>query len=442
MSIIALEIAVIFLLLVVNGLFSMSELAVVTAKRIRLEGRAERGDRGAEAALRLAEHPTQFLSTVQVGITLVGVFTGAFGGATLTSVLSARLERVAWIGDKSEGVALAIVVLGITYLSLIIGELVPKRIALSNPERVASLVSRPMAFLARAGRPFVALLTGSTNLILRALHLGQAPEPGLTEDEIHAVIEQGAESGVVPQVEHEIVESVFRLGDRSAEAIMVPRTSLEWVDLATPEPELRAELASTRRQWFLVCEESIEQVIGIASAGDILAIVLEGRPLDLRAVVSEPLYIPGSTPVFQLLELFRSSRAQVAVVLDEYGGVDGLVTLDKIIAELVGEIPRGETAEPYPAITRAEPGAWLVPGIATIDEVCEELDIDRAPESEGARGYRTVGGMLLSQLGRIPVVGDAVEWSGFRWTVELMSGRRVERVRITPADKPPRGNAG
>lgn len=436
MSIIAFELAVIFALIVVNGLFSMSELAVVTAKRIRLESRAERGDRGAETALRLAEHPAQFLSTVQVGITLIGVLTGAFGGATLTSFLSRQLEQVPWIGDSSEGVALAIVVLAITYLSLILGELVPKRIALSNPERVAALVARPMAFLARAGRPFVAVLTGSTNVILKVLRLGQSPEPGLTEDEIHAVIEQGAESGVVPQVEHEIVESVFRLGDRSVEAIMIPRTSLEWVDARTPEGELRAALAAMRRQWFLVCEDTVEQIVGVAHAGDLLSAVLEGRPLDLRALVTEPLYVPESTPVFRLLELFRSSRTQVAIVLDEYGGVDGLVTLDKIVAELVGEIPRGAEADLAPAIARIGPGAWEAPGIATIDEVCEELDVDGDSNPDSTRGYRTVGGMLLSHVGRIPVVGDAVDWGGYRWTVVSMSGRRVERVRITPATPP------
>lgn len=431
MSVIAFELAVVVALILLNGLFSMSELAVMTAKRIRLEHRAERGDRGARTALELAEHPTQFLSTVQVGITLIGVLTGAFGGATLTDVLSAGLERVTWIGDHSEAVALAIVVLGITYLSLIAGELVPKRIALANPERVASLVARPMTHVSRAARPFVHVLTASTNFTLRLLRLGHAPDPGLTEEEIHAVIEQGAESGVVPEVEHEIVESVFRLGDRTAEAIMTPRTRLEWIDVGAPEDEVRAALATARRQWFLVCEGSVERVVGIAYAGDLLAAAVEGRALDLRALAAEPLYVPGPTPVFRLLALFRSSRADVAIVLDEYGGVDGLVTFDGIVGELVGEAPRSVESERAPELVRAAGGEWLAQGTAMIDEVVDELEIDRSPDAEEDRDFHTVGGLLLAQLGRIPHVGDAIEWGGFRWKVELMAGRRVERVRIS-----------
>lgn len=432
MSVIVLDIAVIVILVVINGVFSMSELAVMTAKRVRLENRAERGDRGAAAAMALAEHPTPFLSTVQVGITLVGVLTGAFGGATITSLLSAELERIPWIGDRSEGVALAIVVLAITYLSLILGELVPKRIALSNPERVAAVVARPMTLLARVGRPFVTLLTASTNLVTRLLHLGHAPAPGLTEDEIHAVIEQGAEAGVVPMVEHEIVESVFRLGDRAAEAIMTPRTQIEWVDVRDDEATVRAQIADARRQWFLVCDGSVETIVGVAHAGDLLARLLHDRPFDLRAVATEPLYVPTPTPVFRLLELFRTSRAHVAIVLDEYGGVDGLVTLDDILGELVGEIPRGAESEIAPPLRHAGGSVWFAQGTAMIDEIMDELEIHLDPAADRNRDFHTVGGLLLTRIGRIPVVGDVLDWGGYRWTVELMAGRRVERVRITP----------
>lgn len=431
MSVIALEIAFIVALVILNGVFSMSELAVMTARRIRLENRAERGDRGAAAAIGLAERPTQFLSTVQVGITLVGVLTGAFGGATISQVLSAELERVPWIGDRSEGIALAIVVLAITYLTLILGELVPKRVALSNPERIAALVARPMSLLARVARPFVTLLTASTNFVLRILRLGHVPEPGLTEDEIHAVIEQGAEAGVVPRVEHEIVESVFRLGDRAVEAIMTPRTQIEWIDLLDEESAIREHVAGARRQWFLVCERSIEKIVGVAHAGDLLSRLLHEQPFDLRAVATEPLFVPGPTPVFRLLELFRTSRTHVAIVLDEYGGVDGLVTLDDILGELVGEIPRGTDAI-APALVHAGGRVWHAQGTAMVDEIVDELEIHPGAGWED-RDFHTVGGLLLTQLGRIPVIGDTVEWGGYRWAVEMMAGRRVERVRITPA---------
>lgn len=430
MLIIALEIAVILILLTVNGVFAMSEIAVVTAKRIRLEHRAERGDEGAAAALALANEPTAFLSTVQVGITLVGVLAGAFGGATLSERLAVPLAGVPVIGAYAETVAFILVVTFITYVSLIIGELVPKRVALSNPEGVAAFVARPMRTLARWGRPLVHLLTASTRGVLRLFGMRDVPEPGLTEEEIHALVEQGAESGAVPAIEHEIVESVFRLGDRQVASVITVRPDLEWLDVAATAEELRQALEVQRRPWYLVCEDSVEHVRGIAHASDLLALCAAGRPLELQPVLSEPLYVPQSMPVFRLLDVFRTARQHIAVALDEFGGVAGVVTLDDIVEELVGDIPaRGEPDEPQP-ITRDGKG-WLVIGTAAIEDVLEELQLGAFPV-EAPRGYRTLGGFILAQLGRVPVMGESFTWEGFRFEVVAMDGRRIERVRIEP----------
>ena len=428
MSVIAVEIAVILMLLVINGVFAMSEIAIVSAKRIRLEHRAERGDAGARAALELAREPTAFLSTVQVGITLVGVLAGAFGGATLSEELGVMLSGMESVEPWAEELAFVIVVTGITYLSLIIGELVPKRIALGRPETVASLIARPMRRLSRVARPLVAVLTGSTRGVLRVFGVKDVPEPGLTEDEVHSLIEQAAETGTVPEVEHRIVERVFRLGDRQVASIMTPRTDIEWIDADTPEADLRLELETERRPWYLVCHESVERVRGIVHASDLLAQVVRGRPLALPVVLSEPLYVPLTTPVFRLLDLFRASRQHIAIVLDEYGGVAGLVTLDDVVDELVGDIPmRGEDFEQAP-IARSGSG-WLVLGTAAIEDVLDVLELDGV-EIEERRGYRTMGGFVLAQMGRLPAPGDWVDFEGFRFTVAAMDGRRIEQVRI------------
>ncbi|MEW5916007.1 MAG: hemolysin family protein, partial [Gemmatimonadota bacterium] len=321
MSAIATELIVIVLLLTVNGLLAMSELAVVTARKVRLEQRAEEGDAGAMAALALARDPGQFLSTVQVGITLIGVLAGAFGGATLSEELADGLEHFAPVAEYADAIALGIVVAGITYLSLLIGELIPKRVALSQPERVASLVARPMKVLARAAAPIVALLTGPTNLVLRFFGIRVSAEPSITVKEIRALVEQGAESGVVEDTEHHLVERVFRLGDRLVSDIMTPRTQLEWVDLSEPADLVRRQLAAQLRARYVVCERTIENVLGVAHAEDLLAQCLGGQPLDLRPVLRQPLYVPATMAALDVLEQFKTSRQHVAVVLDEYGGM-------------------------------------------------------------------------------------------------------------------------
>ena len=429
MSQIITELIVILLLLAINGVFAMSELAIVTARKIRLEQRADDGDRGARAALALARDPTQFLSTVQVGITLIGVLAGAFGGATIADNLAAALEAVPWLAPYADGVALGIVVTGITYLSLLIGELVPKRVALSHPERVAATVARPMRVLSRVAAPLVKLLTGPTNLVLRLFGIRVSSEPSITVEEIRSLIEQGAESGVVEGAEHQMVEGVFRLGDRLVSDLLTPRTQLDWVDISEPPEGIRAQVLAQSRERFLVCEGEVDKVVGVVFAEDLLAQCLSGEPLDLRAKLRPPLYVPATLPALALLERFRSSRQRLALALDEYGGLLGVVMLDDLVEAVVGDLPEpGETSLP-PIVHQGE-STWSIHGSVSIEDVEMELDLSAPPEDTRA-GVRTLGGLVMALLGRVAEVGDVVRWEGVRAEVVAVDGRRVDRVLVT-----------
>ncbi|HYW50955.1 MAG TPA: hemolysin family protein, partial [Gemmatimonadaceae bacterium] len=428
---IAFEIGVILLLLVLNGVFSMSEMAMVASRKVRLEHLAEAGDKGARAALEIASHPTNFLSTVQVGITLIGVLAGAFGGAGISDRLAVGFRSVAWLAPYAQPLALGLVVTAITYLSLIIGELVPKQLALGHPERIASLVARPMRAISRVGAPLVSFLTGSTNVVFRLFGIRASADAGVTEQDIRAMVEQGAESGVVQPGEHEIVENTFRLGDRQVAAIMTPRLDVSWVDVTAGADVLRAALAAEHRTHgvpILVCDAEIEHVVGMAYPDDLLQQCLGGTSVDLRAVLATPRFVPETMPVLTLLDEFRRSRQHAAVALDEYGGVAGIVTLDDILEALVGELPAHGSGGAL-EIARQSDGSWLVDGGTAVDDLEPIIDLD--PRSAGERrGSTTVGGLVMTALRRLPRVGDHVEHSGARFTVEDMCGRRIEAVRI------------
>lgn len=444
MSAVVEEAVAVLLLLVVNGVFAMSEMAVVTARTLRLEQRAEEGDAGARAALELARAPAPFLSTVQVGITLVGVLAGAFGGATLSAHLAAALRRVTAvpaIARWADALALAAVVGAITYGSLILGELVPKRIALAAPERVAALVARPMRALSRVVAPVVAVLTGSTNLVLRLLGVRAHSEPGVTEAEIRAMVEQGAESGVVAPAEHEILERTFRLGDRTVAALMTPRPDVEWLDLGDPPEALRDALAGARRSPLLVCRGELDDVVGFVRAEVLLARAVRGEAVDgpaLQALADPPLYVPEGAPAFRLTEELRARRAHAAVVVDEYGGVAGLVTRGDLLEALVGEIPDAADAADAgaPIVAHAE-GRWVVDGDTPIVDVEAALDADLVGASHGPPvGYHTLGGFVMARLGRVPRPGDRFDAAGLAFEVAAMDGRRVGKVGIARPGAP------
>jgi magnesium and cobalt exporter, CNNM family len=406
----------------------MSEMAVVAARKVRLQQRADEGDERAKAALALAQNPEQFLSTVQAGITLVGILAGAYAGATIAENLATVIAAAPQLAPYAEAIALGLVVAAITFLSLILGELVPKRIALNHPETIASWVARPMTWLAKVGGPVVALLTNSTSLLLRIFGIKGQPESQLTEDEIKAVISQGAETGVIAQTEETIVQRVLQLGDTRVAAIMTPRPDIEWIDQDASPEELREFLASHPHTQFVVCQGSLDNVLGIVWSKDLLPFALRGRPIDLKGLIREPLFVPDSMPAVQLLESFRSSHKHVALVTDEYGAIEGLVTVTDLLVALVGALPVDATEATGGFVQRAD-GSVLVDGSAAIEDVMSRFSIEALPEGE-AGAYHTMGGFVMARLGRVPKAADAFEWGGWRFEVVDMDERRIDKVLV------------
>ena len=423
---IATEVLIILALVLANGVFSMSEIAVVAARKVRLQQRAEDGDDRARAALDLANKPAQFLSTVQVGITLVGILTGAYGGATLAEELAARIATVAVLEPYAAGLALALVVAVIAFLSLVLGELVPKNVALTSPETIASWVARPMMLLARLGGPFVTLLTGTTNLMLRIFGIKGQAEPYLTEEEIRAIISQGAESGVLEAAEESIVQRVLQLGDQRVAGIMTPRPDIEWIDVDATAEELREFLASHSHTQFVVCHGGLDNVLGIVRSADLLPQAMRGAPIDLRVLVIDALFVPDSMPAVQLLETFRTAHRHMALVMDEFGAVEGLVTVTDMLEALVGHLPASASEAADAFVTRAD-GSYLIDGSASIEEVTHRLGLDALPDEE-AGAYHTLGGFVMARLGRVPKAADYFEWGGMRFEVVDMDGRRIDKV--------------
>lgn len=406
----------------------MSEIAVVAAKKVRLQQRAEEGDAKARAALALAHDPNKFLSTVQFGITLVGVLAGAYGGSRLAEPLAVPIAEVPALAPYAEGIAFGIVVGGITVLSLILGELVPKRIGLNSPEAIASWVAKPMMALARVGGPIVALLTSSTNVVMRIFGIKGDAEPNLTEDEIKALISQGAETGAVGATEENIVQRVFQLGDQRVAAIMTPRPDIEWIDVDASEEELREFLASHSHTQFVVCHGGLDEVLGIVRSADLLPLAFKGARIDLRGLTKEALFVPDSMPAVQLLESFRGSHKHVALVMDEYGAVEGLVTVTDLLTAIVGDLPADASEAAGAFVSRAD-GSWLVDGSAPMEEVTAHFGMDGLPEDE-AGAYHTIGGFVMARLGRVPKAADVFEWGGMKFEVMDMDGRRIDKVLV------------
>lgn len=428
------EALVILLLLVANGIFAMSEIAVVTSRRVRLQQRAEAGDRRARAALKLSNEPTNFLSTVQVGITLVGIFAGAYGGKTLSAQLQVRLEEYPAVAPYAAGLALGIVVTAITYFSLVIGELVPKAIALNNPERVASLVARPMGALSRVATPLVTILSWSTTLALRLLRIKPTQERHVTEEEIRALLKQATVAGDIAPEERQMVEQVFRLGDRRIDAIMTHRHDIDWLDVHEGVEGVRRHLKEIRHPKILFCDGSLERVLGFARTEILLARILADEPLDLQAVLIPPLFVPASLTVYQLLDRFRETHIHYAIVLDEFGAIEGLITPTDILESLVGEIPSAP-AETSGPVTRREDGSWLVDGPIPLDDLQMEVALPPRPEEEEG-SYQTLAGFVMTRLARVPRPGDHFTWGGFRFEVMDMDGRRIDKVLIERVEPP------
>lgn len=425
---ISLEIALIIVLIIANGIFAMSEIAIVSSRKARLERLAAEGDSGARVALELANDPTQLLSTVQVGITLIGIFTGAFGGITLAKALAVYLQLVPWLAAHSEGISLAIVVSAITYLSLIVGELVPKKMALTNPEAIAATIAVPMKFFAAITLPIINLLTVSTEFVLRLLRVKAPSEPPVTEDEIKILIEQGTQYGTFERAEQDMVERIFRLGDMRVSAIMTPRMQIDWLDIEDPSEENFKILVESNHSRFPVARESLDDIIGVVYTKDLISKGLVSQSIDLEAVIRNPLYVPKSMRAFKLLEMFQQSGMHIAFVMDEYGGCLGLVTINDVLEQVVGDMPSiHEFAEPE--IVIREDGSWLLDGMLPVDELKDLFELDELPGEE-RESYQTLGGFVVSFLGHIPTVAEYFEWSGLRFEVVDMDRIRVDKVLV------------
>src|SRR5215472_14946525 len=332
------EIIVTLLLIVFNGVFSLSETAFISAREARLQQRADSGDARAQAALDLMHAPNRFLSTVQIGITLIGILAGAFGGATLAQSFATYLRRLSWVAPYAETISLILVVTLITYLSLVIGELVPKRIALNAPERIATAVVRPMQFLSKLASPLIAFLSVSTEAVLRLLCVRRSTEPPVTEEDITQLLEQGRQTGIFEETEHELVERVFHLGDQRVKALMTPRIDIDWVDLADPVDQIHQTIHASARTRFPVCQDTLDNVLGIINVRDLYTQLATGQPLDLRTINQPALFVPDRTRAFSLLEHFKQTGQSVALVVQEYGDIEGVITLTDLLEALVGDL--------------------------------------------------------------------------------------------------------
>lgn len=422
------EIIIILALIILNGIFSMSEASIIASRKARLQQTAEK-DAGAKTALDLAEEPNRFLSTVQIGITLIGVLAGAYSGATLAAVLGAYLVDWGLSSGTANALAIGIVVVVITYLSLIIGELVPKRLALADAAGIASRVAPPMRLLSRIGGPLVWLLQGSTELVLRLLGQGGERSSHVTEEEIRAMVAEGAEAGVIKEAEREMIEGVMRLADRPVRAVMTPRIDVTWLDVDAAPDAVREALATSGHSRLPVCRGELDDVVGIAQAKDIAAMAMEGRPLDLEALARTPIIVPESTPVLRLIERFRTAPTHMALVLDEYGSVEGIVTPADLLSAIAGTFPEGE--QDLPEAARREDGSWLIDGRMDVHDVERALQLTDMAEGHE---FSTLAGFVLWHLRRVPKVAEQLEWHGWRFEVVDMDGRRIDKILALPPE--------
>jgi putative hemolysin len=426
-----LQIAILLFLVLLNAVFTMAEMALVAARRARLQNLAERGHEGARIALELKRDPSRFLSTMQIGITVIAILAGSFGGATLGESLAGYLETMpGLIGRYAHALAIGGVVIAISYVSLIIGELVPKRIALSRPELIASRMARLMRAFSTVMAPAAWLLGTSTDLVLRLLPLHHGEQAPVTEGEINLMLREGAAAGHFHHGETAIAQMALRLGDRRISAVMTPRTKVEWINLADGEEENRKKIVASPNSRFPVIDGDPTAVAGIIQVKDLLTALLDGKPVDLRAALRPPLYLPNTVTALRALEMLKKSGEPMALVVDEYGDFEGVVTLTDIMEALVGDIATPGEAEDPPVVVRDD-GSWLIDGMVAVDEVKDVIALKHLPGEESG-DFQTLGGFIMAQVNRVPRTGDHFAVDGYRFEVVDMDGRRVDRVLIVP----------
>ena len=417
------EIIIIIVVILINAVFVLSEMSVASSRKARLQQRINDGDQRAETVLNLIENPNLFLATVQLGITVVGVFVGAVGGATLSQPLSGLLRNVPWLADYAESLALAIVVISIAFFSIILGELVPKRIALHNPELIASTLAGPMIVVSKIFAPFVWLLGRITDFVLKLLGVQPGNEPPVTEEEIQLLIDQGTQAGVFEEAEHDMVEGVFSLGDQRVYSLMTPRTDVVYLDVNDSIDEIREKIAQSEYSRFPVRQGTLDVILGVVKARDLLVKSLSSEPIRLKDLLKPAFFIPETMFASRALEIFKEKGTEILLVIDEFGGLQGILTINDILEEIVGQIELEE-----PQATQRQDGSWLLDGMLEVDEFKEIFNLHGLPHEDE---YETLSGFVMVSLGRVPQATDEFEWHGLRFEVIDMDGRRVDKVLVT-----------
>ena len=428
------QIVLLLVLILINGLFSMTEMAVVSSRRARLQNQLEDGDSRASTVLELLDNPSDFFSTIQIAITLIGVITGAIGAQSFAHYLADLLLRVSFLKNFARPLSVLLISGLITYFSLVIGELIPKRIATSNPEKIAMAMCGPVKTISFIFRPIVRILSFSTEAGLKIIGIKQNEEAPVSEDEIKTMIEQGKQDGVFEENEQDIVESVFRMSDRTVDALMTPRTELPWVDLEEPLEESLREIADSTYHYFPLVRGNPDDVIGVLSSKALLDAYIRGEALDLEKIAEPPLFVPESKPALSLLDDLKASESNSAVVLDEYGGFSGMITPYDLLNELVGDVANiGDEPNDEDDILLRDDGSWSFDGMLDIEEFKETIGVRELPD-ESRVGYQTLAGFILSQLGSIPATGDAFDWNGFHFEIVDMDGLRIDRIFVSRID--------
>lgn len=421
-----LEITVILALFVLNGAFAMAELSIVYSRRGRLERLANEGHSGAQLALSLVNDPARMLAAVQVGFTTTATVAGIFGGATLAERLEEALQFIPVLAAYGKPLSIIIVSTGVTYIALVIGELAPKYIALSHPEAIAVRVARPLAVVAKAAAPAIWMLDGSTRLLLRLLGVRSRLErPVTTEDDIHYLVAEGARLGAIHAVERDMIEGVLDLDDSSVRSILTPRPHVKWMDLGSPKDQIISQIRSCPHAQLVVCRGSIDEIVGIVRKQDVADQLLDEQSLDVEKIMRAPLIVHESTPILRTLALFRKTPVHTAIVVDEFGALQGIVTRTDLLEKIAGELPSINTPT-APKITRREDGSYLVDGSVLFSEVMQVLEMGEAPAGD----YVTLAGFILSQLRELPKPGDHLVWAGWRFEIVDMDGRRIDAILV------------
>lgn len=416
------------ILLLLNGVLAMAETALLSVRKTRLQNQHNKGDVRAGIVLKLTENPNQFLSVIQIGITSIDLLIGALTAATLGVLIGTELEKFPALAKYSNIISLLIGVLPVTYLSLVLGELVPKRLALRDPEGVSSMVARPMLFFSKLFSPLVKLLSFSTEGILKLLGVKVSLEPPVTEEELHLLIDQGTQAGIFQEAEQDMVEGIFSLGDSRVYSLMTPRTELVWLDITDSIEEIREKIADCPFSRFPVIQDSLETILGIVKSRDLLVESLSGKEIDLKSLLKPVHFIPETMFASRALELFKEKNTELLLVVDEFGGLQGLLTINDILEEIVGAMEFEE-----PQATQRQDGSWLLDGMLEVDEFKELFDFKVLPHEDE---YETLSGFIMTSLGRVPQSAEQFEWNGYRFEVMDMDGRRVDKVLVTTLPKP------